>query len=45
MAVRLDPHNRLKDSLNLLLALGVVLVMGLVFLRMVTFVIGHSHHL
>jgi hypothetical protein len=43
MSVKLDPHNRLKGSLNLLLALGVVLIMLLLFLRMVTFVVGHHH--
>ena len=45
MSVKLDPHNRLRGSLNLLMALGVVLVMLLLFLRMVTFVVGHGHHL
>jgi hypothetical protein len=43
MSVKLDPHNRLKGSLNLLLALGVVLMMMLLFLRMVTLVVGHHH--
>jgi hypothetical protein len=41
MSVKLDPHNRLKGSLNLLMALAVVLIMLLLFLRMVTFVVGH----
>ena len=41
MSVKLDPHNRLKGSLNLLMALGVVLILLLLFLRMVTLVVGH----
>ena len=41
MSVKLDPHNRLKGSLNLLMALAVVLMMMLLFLRMVTLVIAH----
>jgi len=41
MSVKQDPHNRLKGSLNLLLALGVVVMMLLLFLRMVTLVVGH----
>ena len=44
MSVKLDPHNRLKGSSNLLLALAVALVMMLLFLRMVAFVVGHGHH-
>ena len=44
MSVKLDPHNRLKGSANLLLALAVALIMMLFFLRMVAFVVGHGHH-
>ena len=43
MSVKLDPHNRLKGSANLLLALAVAVVMTLLFLRMVVFVVGHGH--
>jgi hypothetical protein len=41
MSVKPNPHNRLKDSLNLLMAVAMFLVMLLLFLRMVAFVVGH----
>ncbi len=41
MSVKPNPHDRLKGSLNLLMALAVFLIMLLLFLRMVTFVVGH----
>jgi hypothetical protein len=41
MSVKPNPHNRLKEGLNLLMAVAMFLVMLLLFLRMVTFVIGH----